>query len=505
MTKGGQTMKQILITLFLGLLVLTSCGAPEPGLPEPTNTALPPPTNTPLPTDTPPPPTATLDPILFFDDFNGAVDGAWTWLNEDPERWMVAEGGWLAITADNPSVLASGPEIEQVNLLTQSAPEGDFVITTRLVANPDENFQQAGIFLILDGVNYVSILDGICTFCLPDDGGYGVFMEGFKDNEPIAQGRVSPRAPGETDLFLRLVYSASQNTVEGYFAVTPDSWQPVGVVEGVPAFKSVGLGAANAPGPEGSQEDLTALFDYFEISREGTPCREGSPPPQPTPTLEPTPVPSPTPLPEGTLFRDDFEGSLQPGWTWLNEDPERWSYTGDGWLQIIGSNPSFFQEGDQIGLVNFLTRDLPEGEFMITAHIKADPNEDFQQATIFIYQDRSNYIALNTGFCSMCPTGGAGFYMETFIDNNPFGNAYHIPRDPEDKDVYLRLVNEGGSITGYYATSPGEWQRAGAFGDYFDFNLVGLSATNSRPWEGNDIIALFDYFEISIPEPMPNP
>ena len=494
-------MKRIIFILTLGLLVLNACSSPAPDQPASESTAPSTLTDTPLPTDTqPPPPSPTLEPVLFFDDFNGAVNGAWNWQNEDSSRWTVTEDGWLMITSDNPSVIANGTNIAQVNLLTQPAPEGDFVITARLIANPDEDFQQAGIFLILDGVNYVSILNAFCSFCLPEDGGYGVFMEGFKDNESIAQGHVSARAPVETDLYLRLVYSASQKSVEGFYAISPDSWQLVGLVEDVPTFKTVALGAANAPNPEGVQEDLVAFFDYFEISSTETPTRAGSTQPMPTSTPEPTSIPSPTPLPEGMIFRDDFDGYLQPGWTWLNEDPARWSFTDDGWLEIVGGNPPFFQEGNDIGLVNFLTRELPEGEFMITAHIKADPKENFHQATIYIYQDRSNYIALNTGFCSICPTGGPGFYMETFIDNNPFGDTYYLPRDPTKTEVYLRLVNEAGSITGYYATTPGDWQRAGAFGNYFDFKLVGLGATNSRPGEGgSDIIAQFDYFEIAAP------
>jgi hypothetical protein len=91
--------------------------------------------------------------------------------------------------------------------------------------------------------------------------------------------------------------------------------------------------------------------------------------------------------------------------------------------------------------------------------------------------------------------------METIIENNPFGDFYAVPRSPEATDVYLRLVNQGGSITGYYATELGDWQRIGAFGNYFDFVSVGLGATNSVPadWEVEDIIAQFDYFEISKP------
>ncbi|MFC2053133.1 hypothetical protein ACFLV7_02375 [Chloroflexota bacterium] len=222
--------------------------------------------------------------------------------------------------------------------------------------------------------------------------------------------------------------------------------------------------------------------------------------PAPTNTTEP-PI-APTSLPEGVLFRDDFEGALQPGWSWLDEDPERWSFKVFGEslnLAIIADNPAFFNEGYQ---VNTLARDVPAGEFAITAHVMAEPNENFKQANIFIFQDASNYIVLNIGFCDLCFGSGAGdgFFMETIIDNNPFGDAYVIPRNAEDKDVYLKLVNERGSITGYYALRPGEWQRVGAFGNYFDFVSVGLGASNATSAEGpvgEDLIAYFDYFEIS--------
>ncbi len=208
----------------------------------------------------------------------------------------------------------------------------------------------------------------------------------------------------------------------------------------------------------------------------------------------------PTALPQGVLFRDDFNGPLLEGWQWINEDAARWTFTGNGWLEIIGDDASFFGADDYV-LVNFLARELPEGPFVITTHLQADPDENFKQATIYILEDPQNYIALNTGYCALCSTGGPGFYMETFIDNNPFGNAMMVARDPAETDVYLRLVNNGESLIGYYATEPGQWQRLGAFGNFFDFRLVGLGASNSAPPEGvsQDIVAHFDYFEIAEP------
>jgi regulation of enolase protein 1 (concanavalin A-like superfamily) len=226
-----------------------------------------------------------------------------------------------------------------------------------------------------------------------------------------------------------------------------------------------------------------------------TPTETNVPPPEPTVTQ--TEIP-PTALPEGVLFRDDFEGELQPGWAWINEDPERWSFE-NGWLKIVANDFAFYMD-DNYGMVNFLTREAPEGEFMITAHIRADPTENFQQAAIYIFEDKDNYIALNIGYCGVCTTNGPGFYMETFIDNNPFQDAYALKRDANETNVYLRLVNQSGSVTGYYATTPGEWQRAGAFGNYFDFKYVGLGTTNSTNADIPNLVSTFDFFEIANPQ-----
>ena len=217
--------------------------------------------------------------------------------------------------------------------------------------------------------------------------------------------------------------------------------------------------------------------------------------PTSTVTPEPTSIPEPTALPEGILFRDDFTGYLQPGWRWDSEDPTRWSFVniqGKPWLELIGTSVRS----------NVLMRDLPAGDFSISVHVKADPRMNFHQANIFVFQDLDNYVAVNTGYCQPCPVGGYGYFMET----NSTGatapvNHYELPRADTDMDVYLKIEVVDNVISGYYATTPGEWVRIGRFGNFFTLTSIGLSATNSSPPSGTpeDIIAQFDYFEVSMP------
>lgn len=249
---------------------------------------------------------------------------------------------------------------------------------------------------------------------------------------------------------------------------------------------------------------LSALFALTACGGPAAP--EPTPVPPPTEAPEPTPVPptesppEPTPTieltatPENQIFRDDFTGALQPGWTWENENPDRWTITDDGWLQIMGEDPSLLGGDAQS---NLLWRDLPGGDFSITVHLKTQPLVNFQQATIYLYEDLENFVALNRGYCDLCVDGGNAYYFEFKIGGE--WGTYNHPTDATD--VYLRLTREGDVISGYYAEAPGQWERIGRYGgSYFDFKQVGIGVTNSDPnGVDGDLVGQFDYFEITRP------
>ncbi len=156
----------------------------------------------------------------------------------------------------------------------------------------------------------------------------------------------------------------------------------------------------------------------------------------------PTELPPTSPQPEGVLFRDDFEGSFQSGWQWINENPDKGElveFDDSGWLKIVGDKPGNF--ADQ---TNTRMRALPHGDIEITTRAIADPRQNHHPANIFIFEEESNYMRLNFGFCDHCRLSeGYGYFMETVIENNPFAAFYAVGRDSEQRDVYLRLVNQG--------------------------------------------------------------
>lgn len=214
----------------------------------------------------------------------------------------------------------------------------------------------------------------------------------------------------------------------------------------------------------------------------------------PTSTSVPTATIEPTATPEGQIFRDDFDGQLQPGWRWENENPQKWSITNDGFLQIVGEDPTLLNGEKQS---NLLWRDLPEGNYAIIVHLKAKLFANFQQAAIFLYEDPENYITINHGYCDFCKTGGEGIYMDYKVG----GQLGTYAASFSGEEVYLKLESKDNVISGYYATSPDEWVRLGRFANIFQFKNVGIGVSNcgSESSSNSIVTGQYDYFAIMQP------
>jgi hypothetical protein len=201
----------------------------------------------------------------FRDDFDGGLDASWSWINEDTSRWQITEEGWLQITAADPPFAPETTEIPMVNVLTRPVPQGvDIAVTTHVIADPDENFEQAALFLIEDGDSYALVNIGFCSFCA----NRSITLEAYVDGQTLLEGmQTYPLLEDQEEVWLRIEYSPEGNVLVALVALEEGAWQAVGsIVRHPPAIGMVGIGAANVPGPEANPDvDLVALFDYVEI------------------------------------------------------------------------------------------------------------------------------------------------------------------------------------------------------------------------------------------------
>jgi hypothetical protein len=214
-----------------------------------------------------------------------------------------------------------------------------------------------------------------------------------------------------------------------------------------------------------------------------------------TPALVITPTdPWPTFTPQnpaisGNNFTDNFENQLGEGWTWLAEDPARWSLSEEpGWLQIIASDASF--DGPSFP-TNILLRNSPEGDFEITTLLRFSPTSNFQFAGLLVFQDKGNALQFGRAFCDLADTCvGDGIYFDHFQDGYIQSNH---KASIDGSEIHLRLKRIGNTYTGFYSQDGENWTPIGEHIREFSQLQVGLMAAQAA----EQIPALFDYFRLT--------
>lgn len=94
------------------------------------------------------------------------------------------------------------------------------------------------------------------------------------------------------------------------------------------------------------------------------------------------------------VFRDDFRGSLAPGWSWIREEPSAWRIReGALEMRILPGN----LWGGANNARNVLVRPAPAlngGELEITVKFENAPTGQYEQVDLAWYYDDSNMVKL---------------------------------------------------------------------------------------------------------------
>lgn len=187
------------------------------------------------------------------------------------------------------------------------------------------------------------------------------------------------------------------------------------------------------------------------------------------------------------MLRDDFEGALAAGWSWVREDPTNWSVTDlPGTLRII-----LQPEGVNTGENNLFLRNGPAGKFEIATLVTFTPTTNFQLAGLLVYQDDSNYVQFGRAFANHAVRNG--IYLDN-IRSGEWVEPYYATATTSQSQAYPRLRGEGTMYCGYYSEDGGNWTLIGQPSNALNPGLVGLIAAQAYQAE---TAADFDYFTIT--------
>jgi len=239
-------MKTWILVMLLFTFVLSACGAPAEPTVQPSPQIIP--TDTSVPTATIIP-TPTIDPLIFRDDFEGALDSEWVWENENNKMWSLESNpGWLEITTGSRAVFLR-------NLLKRPLPAGDFDLETKMVFEPLENYQIAGLIVFYNANNYILFGRAFAEHVVGD----GFYMDYFKSGQMAGDNFATP-APGTDTIYLRLRKTGELYT--SFYSEDGLDWIEVGQHTSDMQAKFIGLAAGQS-----TKGSAPAQFDYFLINQ----------------------------------------------------------------------------------------------------------------------------------------------------------------------------------------------------------------------------------------------
>lgn len=215
---------------------------------------------------------------------------------------------------------------------------------------------------------------------------------------------------------------------------------------------------------------------------------------QPTDTLLPPPSPTATPVPptaSPSLFRDDFDGKLGEGWSWIAEDATHWNLTDTpGFVRIIAQRGAI---GGDAEPRNFLVRAAPAGNFEIETHLIFEPTSNFQIAGLLIYEAQGKALQFGRAF-ARCNFPDFCKDNALYFDNpTQQGLPNFVTPISNPSNVWLRLRREGNVYKAFYSEDGSQWTGIGQHTASITPVYVGLIADQAFEEEKP---ADFDYFLI---------
>jgi regulation of enolase protein 1 (concanavalin A-like superfamily) len=188
------------------------------------------------------------------DDFDAGLLEPWEWINEKSEKWNLTERpGYLRIYASHE---------KGVNVLLRPVSQGDFTIETRVIFEPNTNFQFAGLTVYQDENNSLAFGRAFCdtaNTCV----GNGIYFDNVLDGNWTGI-NFGTQFDSKSEAYLRL--ERRGDNVIAFYSPDGKTWSKIGMHQVPAGYQVNGVGLIAMNDFNTADADIPADFDYFELS-----------------------------------------------------------------------------------------------------------------------------------------------------------------------------------------------------------------------------------------------
>lgn len=185
------------------------------------------------------------------DEFTSpALDGRWTWVNEDPTAWSVtARPGFLRLRTHSGGV-------GDKNLLLRPVPAGDWAASTRVEFAPARNFQGAGLVVWGGPGSLLKLQRAFCDLGPPNCIGDGIYFDHIEGGVWVGSNFAFPW-PATSPVYLAIERAGAEYV--GLCSLNGQDWTWLG--SHTAGFTVLGVGLSADQGTPGATAE--ADFDFF--------------------------------------------------------------------------------------------------------------------------------------------------------------------------------------------------------------------------------------------------
>ncbi len=202
------------------------------------------------------------------------------------------------------------------------------------------------------------------------------------------------------------------------------------------------------------------------------------------------------------IYDDEFNGpTLNPRWSWLNEDPTHWSLTASpGNLRIVGKTGDMWMQCNNP--TNLLLQPSPADNFEMQAKLVINPTTNYQQGGLIVFADQDNYLKLDV----VWTTYHNGLVVEHLMEQQGVVlNSFNWPwvKINSGTNAFLKISKIGSTYYGFYSSDGQNWTTVGSFAapnlsnaKFGIYAIASFSQPASCSGSVPDITVDFDYFHV---------